>query len=129
MTTDYWLLFIPHHLSDCSHVAGADDAETARVSFYTQSAVRLKAARRALEALPGERDAPPPPARKRRARPPLAHGRSHAVLRLENFVAARERARERGEQVLAVWRTARLLFDRGGALQNLRRAGAVPGAE
>src|SRR2546423_12603855 len=109
---------ITHHLSYRHHVAGADDARLSRVSFYTQSAVRLKAARRALEGLLGERDAHGPAARERRARLPLAQGQLPPALGLKCFVAARERARERGEQALAVGRARRLLFDGGGALQN-----------
>src|SRR5947209_18689688 len=99
---------ITYHLSHCHHVAGADDARLPRVGFYAQSAVRLKAARRALEGLSGERDAHAAAARERRARLPLAQGERFPALGLKRLVAARERARERGEQALAVGRAPRL---------------------
>src|SRR5436190_8246275 len=102
---------ITHHLPNRRHVAGADDARLPRVSFYTQSAVWLKAARRTLEGLFGERDAHATAAREGRARLPLAQGQRFPALGLKRLVAAGERARERGEQALAVGRAPRLLFD------------------
>src|SRR2546423_4056158 len=108
-----------------NHVAGADDSHTARVSFYTQSAVRLKPARDALERLVCERDAHAPPAREGRARLPLSYDFGRTVRRVQRLVAARERARQRLKQTLRVGRARRLLLDGGCRLKNLRREGTV----
>src|SRR5205823_2682758 len=103
----------------------ADDSRQARVSFYTQSAVRLKAARDALERLVRERDAHAPPAREGRARLPLAYDFGRTVWRVQRLVAASERARQRLKQSLRVGRARRLLLDGRGRLKNLRRERSV----
>jgi hypothetical protein len=56
-------LLITHYLPYSHHVARADDSRLPCVRFDVQSAVRFKAARRALESLSGERDAHAPPSR------------------------------------------------------------------
>src|SRR5436305_3858428 len=96
-------------LPKCYHVAGSDDSRPARVSFYTQSAVRLKAARDALERFVCERDAHAPPAREGRARLPLAHDFGRLVRRVQRLVSSRARARPRLTQARPLRRPPRLL--------------------
>src|SRR5205085_1007680 len=107
------------------HVAGSDDSRPARISFYTQSAVRLKAARDALERFICERDAHAPPAREGRARLPLAYDFGRTARRVQRLVSASERARQRLKQALRVGRARHLLLYRSCRLKNLRRESPV----
>src|SRR5947209_7153242 len=108
-----------------NHVARTDDSRPAHVSFYTQSAVRLKAARDALERLVCERDAHTASAREGRARLPLAYDFGRTIRRVQRLVSSRERAHERLKQALRVGRARRLFLDGCSRLKNLRREGPV----